>query len=127
MYVGYKKPKSFVLTPRRKVIGKAVARRSHRTVASECLSNKETRKYVLAKIGREIGAEVKHICSDFTNSILQSRCKKTLESFSWNVLHTELQKYCPLLLHVLQCAIKNKEKRVQKGSHWCLCRYNLQK
>ena len=39
IHVGYKKPKTYVLTPSRKRLGKAVARKSQQGIAAENLKN----------------------------------------------------------------------------------------
>ena len=66
------KPKTYKLTPCRKHLGKAVARGSWNKIATECIQDPVTKKYVIKTLGRVIWKEMKAMCSDATASILKS-------------------------------------------------------
>lgn len=66
--MGYKKPKTIVLTPSRKHLRKAVANKRKTTVARKCCKNSGTYKYILAILGSEMWKEIRTMCSDNTKS-----------------------------------------------------------
>ena len=72
--VGYKSaPKNYYLcTPRRKHMGKSIARGSRKTLIDQCYSDPQTLPLMLKKIGRVVRAEVKKMCSEKTASVLRS-------------------------------------------------------
>ena len=59
--------RTHILTPKRKRLGKAVARKSNKSIAEECMKSQEVRKYVII-----LRHELKTLCSDSTNSLLRS-------------------------------------------------------
>lgn len=100
-----------MLTPRRKHIGKAIARKSHKTIAMEALKNVCTRKHIVMSPGKELAKEIKVMASDSANSILQSQNPDHLKQFSWDVLLHELSTYVPLLKSLLFSATKTRVAR----------------
>ena len=101
--MGYtKRTRVYNITPRRKHIVKAVARRSKRSVATECMKDVAVKKYVMKKIGEEVRTELKKLSSESTNSILQQSGPNIMETFTWEALHSELTKHTPVLQGLLQ-------------------------
>lgn len=100
--MGYKSPKRYILTPRRKRLGKAVARRFHSSVADECLKQSETRKVLFQKLVHLLRKDVKRMCSNEVSSVLQDKKAKALSDFTWQKLMVELAANAPTLLQVLQ-------------------------
>ena len=49
--MSYKKPRTFMLTPSRKHIGKALARGSRKKVAAECFTDPIVKKYLVENLG----------------------------------------------------------------------------
>ncbi len=88
-----------MLTPKRKPIVKAVARRGMKAVGLQALKDPETRKHILKLLGREMTREVKTMSSCKVNSILKSQDRKLLKEFTWNMLDKELSTHAPLLRH----------------------------
>ena len=109
--MGYKKPKTFVLTPRRKHLGKAVARSSKKAVAVECMKDSLTRKHLLKLVGKEIYDEIRLMSSNKVDSFLRSMSKEDLKTFSWDRLHAELSRFAPVLQSVLLAATKTRVPR----------------
>ena len=106
-----KKPIRYVLTPRRKKIGKAVARRFNTSVVDECLKQPETRQSLLKKLLQLLRKELKEMCSDGAKSILQDKSARALGSFTWKNLTDELALHAPILLHILcGCTITRKPR-----------------
>ena len=102
MSVGYKKPKSFVLTPTRKKFGKLVARGSKVVIAEECLKNRDMKTAIVTKIGRLIREEVRVMCSNKSDSILRSTDPSTLRNFKCDSVVNEMECYAPVLLKILK-------------------------
>lgn len=120
MYVGYKKPKTYFLTPTRKKIGKAVARGSKCTVARECFSDPTTRNFALNYLGTILRKEIKTMVSHNTNSILHSPVS-SMKCFTWDTLLDELKKYAPTFLHLLNSLTKTKSKRPNEKAVIGIC------
>ncbi|XP_064384807.1 uncharacterized protein LOC135333715 isoform X2 [Halichondria panicea] len=109
--VCYKTPKTFLLTPSRKHIGKAIARKSRKKVAMEALKDPTTRKYLLKMVGIELAKEVKCMSSESANSILQSQNPDDLRQFSWEMLLNELSMFAPVLRQLLDLATNTRVRR----------------
>ncbi|XP_064386655.1 uncharacterized protein LOC135335133 [Halichondria panicea] len=109
--VCYKTPKTFLLTPSRKHIGKAIARKSRKKVAMEALKDPTTRKYLLKMVGIELAKKVKCMSSESANSILQSQNPDDLRQFSWEMLLNELSKFAPVLRQLLDLATNTRVRR----------------
>ena len=100
------------MTPRRRHMGKSVARGSKKTLVDQCYDDLETRNYLMKKIGWIIMKEIKTMCSARVQSILCSESKDVLKNFKWDDLMTELCTYAPLLNKILHfCTKTSKIKR----------------
>ena len=119
--LAYKKPRTYLLTPSRKHIGKAVARGSRLAMAVECLKEPTTRKYVLKQIGVVIRNELKTMCSDSTCSILRSLDVVQLKQFSWDKLLDELKANAPVFLSILQECTRSRKPRANQDAVVCIC------
>lgn len=86
IHVGYTQPKTFVLTPHRKHLGKAVARKSKRTIAAETMKDSTIKGYIVSLLGRELTREIRAMSSDEARSILQSQDPEDLKKFKWDTL-----------------------------------------
>ena len=121
--VGYKKPKSFVLTPTRKKVGKLLARGSKVAIAEECLKNRDMKAAMVTKVGKLIREEVRVMCSNKSDSILRSTDPNTLRNFKCDSVVKEMERYAPVLLKILKEATKPSKirknlaaKRVSRAS-----------
>lgn len=120
--MSYKKPRTYVLTPSRKKLGKAVARRSRQTVARECFSEPITRAHLLRHIGMVIRNELKAMCSDKAMSILRTESAALkLNMFSWDKLLTELSTYAPVFLTLLHAATYTRRSRDNQSAVIGIC------
>ena len=110
VHVNYsKQPRKYVLTPTHKKVGKAVARGSKQGIASEC---PVTRKYIIQKVGVQLGKELATMCFDKTNSILRQQSMDSLDTFSWGKLYDEMEVITPLLISLLRaCTYTRKPRR----------------
>ena len=82
VYVNYKKPRTFPLTPSRKRLGKALARGSRKVVAIESLKDPTMRRHIL-KIGILVRNEMIAMCTDARGSILQSQSSSAFKEFTF--------------------------------------------
>lgn len=109
--VGYKRPRTFVLTPSRKHICKAVARQSKKTIAVESLKDPVVKKHILKKIGKEMAKEIRSVASDKAESVLRSQDADSLKTFHWDTLLQELSTFAPVLRMLLTAATKTRTPR----------------
>ena len=114
-------PRSYVLTPKRKKLGKAVARRSNRVVAGECLMIPKVRQYTIRKIGKLIRIELCKLCSQKTSSILRDHSKQRLTDFNWDALEVELVINAPVFLSILRACTETKHPRINRTAVIGMC------
>ena len=110
-----------MLTPSRKHLGKAVARRSKQKVAVECLKDSDVKRYILKAVGKIVHNEVKHLCSNTTQSILKCNSLEMLKSFSWGSLKSELSSNAPVLKAILEATGVKSKNRPNFDAVVCLC------
>lgn len=96
------------MTPRRKHLGKAVARRSQKMIALECMKDPSTRQVLVKLFGKQVRKEVRSMASE---SFLSSQSKDDLKEFQWDRLHAELSLKAPVLLSILLDATKTRVPR----------------
>lgn len=106
-----KQQKTYFLTPKRKRLGKAVARRSCMAMAEECLKNSAVMQYLLVKIGKKIRTELRSMCSNTNPSVLRSQSPNDLIDFQWMKLHKELQERAPTFLMIFMASTKTRTPR----------------
>ena len=121
IHVGYTQPETFVLTPHRKHLGKAVARKSKKNIAAETLKDSTTKGYIVSIMGREFSREIRAMASDRAKSILQSQNPDDLKQFKWDTLLCELSKYAPVLSRLLLLATKTKRPRLNQKAVIGVC------
>jgi hypothetical protein len=101
------------LSPKVKKIGKILARSTnkYKCLANESLKNENIRQWVIIGIGKLLQYELKKICSDNANSILQSKDKEHISKLPWNEILAEIVKYCPTLFFLLtKCTTTSHSK-----------------
>ena len=89
-----------------------MARGSKKKMATECLRDPDTKRYLITKIGIAVKNEVRTMCSDRTNSILRSQSQDDLKTFTWSKLLAELSVHAPILYSILQAATSVKRARI---------------
>ncbi len=72
--------KWYSLTPRRRKIGKAVARKSFKSVANHSWDNEDVRPYLKKRACREIQKELKAMCS--SSSVLSCSDVNSMKTFA---------------------------------------------
>ena len=84
--MGYKSPRRYTFTPKRKKLGKAVARGFNRSIIRECFSNITTKKELYWKLVQLLRREIKNMCSENVNTLLLDKSSDALREFSWEKL-----------------------------------------
>ena len=110
--MSYKPPKAtYILTPQRKKLGKAVARRSHQSIAIECLRNKNSCSHAMIILCSMIYKEIKSFSSNKAQSTLEYQSQKSIYNWEWETVHMECSSHAPLLLRILTAATRTKLER----------------
>ena len=105
------KPKSYVMTPRRRRICRPLARGSRSAFARKCLSDRTMRNFIVKGLGRCLQQEVARLCSDDTVSTLRSKASDSLKKFTWEKLLDEVRELAPTLFKFLQSCTKTRKPR----------------
>lgn len=121
MHVGYKRPRTFLLIPQRKHLGKAVARRSKTAIAAECMKDRAVQKHILKLVGKMVHAEIKKFCSHSANSILKRDDPQCIKTFSWESFNCEISKFAPVLKSILQATCKTRVSSTNFNVVMCVC------
>ena len=111
----------YCLTPKRKKIGKAVARKSFMSLAEECLKKPSIMCYILKKMGRIIRNELRCMCSNGKPSLLRSQSPHDLVEFKWENLYKEVQERAPTFLKILNASTQTRVPRHNQKTIICLC------
>lgn len=119
--IGYKKPKTYHLTPSRKRIGKSLARGSRCALVRECFKDEIVRKYIIKKVGNMVHHEIVSLCSDRVNSTLLNPPTKLLSCLTWEGLYSELIGICPILTQILKCGTETRHPRTNQRAIILLC------
>ena len=119
--VYWKEPRRYILTPKRKKLGKALARGCSKQVAGECLKDPKIRIYIIEKIGKIVRVELCRLCSDKTDSILRKHSPKTFKEFTWDALTKELLVNAPVLMSILEGCTETKVERVNRKAVIGMC------
>jgi len=102
-------------------MGKAIARKSHKTIAKEDLKDATTKKCIMNILGKELAGEIKAMASDRVTSILQSQNPDHLKQFRWDMLLDELSRYAPQLKSLLLSATKSRVPRSNTAAVVGMC------
>ena len=102
-------------------MGKAVARKNHRTVAEECWKSPNISKHVMHKLGTMLRQELKMMCSDSTRSVLRTQSLSDNPTFSWSTIYSELQLHAPLLFNLLSSLTRTRHVRSNQKAVMCVC------
>ena len=102
-------------------MGKAIARKSHKTIAKEALKDATTKKCIMNILGKELAREIKAMASDRVTSILQSQNPNHLKQFQWDMLLDELSRYAPQLKSLLLSATKLRVPRSNTAAVVGMC------
>ena len=102
------------LTPSRKKMGKAIARKSKATIVRECLKDPIMFNYVINNVSQILQSELRKMCSIEVNSVLKQHLQRNFQDFTWNVLIKEAQVHAPVLLALMKACTKTKSPRPNK-------------
>ena len=85
--IGYKKPKSYRLTPSRNRLGKSLAHGSKCAFVREYFKDDTVCKYIIRKLGSMAHNEIVTLCSDKVNSTMLNPHPDLLSFFTWEELY----------------------------------------
>lgn len=119
--VQYKQPRVYRLTPKRKRVGKAIARGRKRVVVEECFKDPVMKRYVMEKVGKAARSELKSMCSVPVSSVLQKQSKDVYDDFSWDLLYAELEVNAPVLLSLLESCTQTRRPRENRRAVIGMC------
>ena len=105
--MGYKKTKSYILTPSRKNLGKFVARESRNSIAIHCWKDPIIRRYILKALHITLRREICAVCSNEADSLLKSQSP----GFKWHQLEAELSTHAPTLKSLLHACFSTTVAR----------------
>ena len=91
-------------TPHQRHMTKSIARCHNKGLVDQCFGDEETSFYIKKKTESIIRSEIKKMCSQEVNSILQGPVKD-IASFKWESVLAELNANAPTLLSVLSAAV----------------------
>ena len=95
----------------KKIMGKAIARKSKATIVRECLKDPIMFNYVISNVSRILQSELRKMCSTEANSALKQHLPRNFQDFTWNVLIKEAQVHAPVLLALMKACNKTKSPR----------------
>ena len=121
VHISHKDRRKYILTPSRKKIVKAVARKSMQSMARECFKEPRSRAYLVKYVGMIVRNELKSMCSDKTNSVLRADPTIELKVFKWDTLLAELSQNAPVFLSLLHAATHTRRNRENKSAVIGLC------
>ena len=92
-----RKPHYFHLSRSLKKLGSG----NRQSIAKAAVGNTTLLLELVSAICGAVGAEMKYVCSESHDSILQLKSKTALEHFTWETVWTELQQSSPTLMAIL--------------------------
>lgn len=113
--------KKYLLTPSRKHVGRAVARRSKSAMVSEVLKDPLAKRYMVQRMGMLVRRELVSMCSDKVGSVLRSQSRADLQAFTWDKLVSELATTAPTLLSLLQACTYTRRLRDNRNAVIGMC------
>ncbi len=114
-----KSQQTYKLTPSRKAVGKAIARKSMKKVADQCLSNHRSREYALQNIRKTVLKEMRDIAT--SDSIFGNKSVGELKEFQWEKILQEILKLAPTFGSILISATKTRKPRSNQFAVISLC------
>lgn len=112
--------RKYNLTPSRRNVGKAVARRSKKALILHALNDPVAKAYVVKRMGVLLKQELAEMCSDKVNSFLRSQSASALE-FEWDTLLAELAVHAPMLLPLLLSCTSTRRPRQNRNAVIGMC------
>ena len=111
-----KRPRTSVMTPRRRKLCRPLARGSKCALARRCLNDRSVKKYIVKGMGASLRHEIAQLCSDNSMFVLRNKHPDTLKTFSWEVLLNQAKELAPTLTELLfSCTKTRKPRKNQKA------------
>ena len=102
-------------------MGKAVARGSRLSIATQCLNDEDVSKHIIKKVCRMVRSEMEVLCSDRVDSALKHHSRDELINFKWSNVYDELRQHAPILLEILLAATATHCPRPNREALISMC------
>ena len=99
--------KSFVLTPSRRSLGKALGRGSRQSLAKHAVHDARIRAHLVNCLKKSVKSEIKALCS---KSLLLQKGKDSICSFRWEQFQADLHDKAPVLSGLLHGCIPSTSR-----------------
>ncbi len=108
------KPRSYVITPTRRMMCRPLIRRNYRSFAATAIRNYLTRNALLNHFGQMLQNEVSSLCSSRAQSVIGRSPKNVLLDFRGTIdtLMVDMRTRAPTLLSLLKHASRTRRPRV---------------
>ena len=111
-----KRPRTLIMTPRRRKLFRPLARGSRCTLARRCLPDCLIKKYIVKGMGVSLRHEIARLCLDNSTFVLRKKLPNTLNEFSWEGIVNEAKELAPKLTELLlSCTKTRKPRKNQKA------------
>ena len=95
------KPRSYMMTPRRRKLCRPLARSSHCSLARKCLQDHHVKKHITKIMGVSLRKEIAALCPNVAN----------FTEWRWEDVLDLMKQKAPTLLNLLQMCTKTKKHR----------------
>ena len=118
--------RTHILTAQRKKVAKSLARRSNQAVAKECLESLRIRKHIMLRIGFLLRQELKVMCFERVDSILQRSPSPEHDAddqnpIAWKILMTELSRHAPIMYNIMCSCTQTQRERNNRDAVIGMC------
>lgn len=110
------KPRSYIMTPRRRQLCRPLARGSKTAFARRCLKDRSFKKVITKGMGTLLRRDIAHLTSDNLSSILLNKSSDTLNEFTWDGLLAEVKSAAPTLFKILHGCTKTKKVKKNQNA-----------
>lgn len=111
-----KRPRTLVMTPRRRKLCRPLARGSKCALARRCLNDRSVKKYIVKGMGASLRHEIAQLCSDNSTFLLRNKHPDTLKTFSWERLLEQAKHLAPTLTELLLSCTKTRRPRKNRNA-----------
>ena len=121
--IGYKSaPKQYNLyTPRRRYMGKSIARGCKKSLVDQCNEDPVTRGLMMKKLEIVLKREMNVMCEVKTGSILRSGLWDHMKNFKWQSVIDEMKLHTPVLFGILNSCTLTKNQKSNRNATIGIC------
>ena len=101
--------KHYLLRPEKDIVS-SITRRSYNAAAMKILRHKNLRPAIMRMLGRDCRAQLAHITSERSSSLILRSDPTAIRAFSWAALSSDLQQHCGALFSLLLLMVPTKKR-----------------